>query len=70
MLPPNAAPWDERRHDGAAICRHWVHEIWDLQVINGTLREYDCCTCITRTSPASTPSFFLIYSGMPWLADW
>ncbi len=68
-VPPNAAPWDDAVTMALQYAGIGFTKIWDLQVINGTLREYDWLHLHHEDFTGQYSKFFLIYSGMPWLAD-
>src|SRR5437016_2452481 len=67
--PPNAAPWDDAVTMALQYAGIAFTKIWDPQVINGALREYDWLHLHHEDFTGQYSKFFLIYSGMPWLAD-
>src|SRR2546430_15492237 len=67
--PPNAAPWDDAVTMALQYAGIAFTKIWDPQVISGALREYDWLHLHHEDFTGQYSKFFLIYSGMPWLAD-
>ena len=67
--PPNAAPWDDAVTMSLQYAGIPFSKIWDPEVLNGGLREYDWLHLHHEDFTGQYSKFFLIYSGMPWLAD-
>ncbi|MEX2155937.1 MAG: hypothetical protein WD773_03750 [Gemmatimonadales bacterium] len=67
--PPNAAPWDDAVTMALQYAGIPFAKIWDPEVLNGGLREYDWLHLHHEDFTGQYSKFFLIYSGMPWLAD-
>src|SRR5207245_4142756 len=67
--PPNAAPWDDAVTMALQYAGISFTKIWDPQGIGGALREYDWLHLHHEDFTGQYSKFFLIYSGMPWLAD-
>jgi hypothetical protein len=67
--PPNAAPWDDAVTMALQYAGIPFSKIWDPEVLNGGLREYDWLHLHHEDFTGQYSKFFLIYSGMPWLAD-
>src|SRR5260370_8483625 len=44
-------------------------KIWDAEVMNGSLRDYDWLHLHHEDFTGQYSKFFLIYSGMAWLAE-
>jgi len=67
--PPNAAPWDDAVTMALQYAGIPFSKIWDPEVLNGGLRDYDWLHLHHEDFTGQYSKFFLIYSGMPWLAD-
>src|SRR5262245_16301630 len=67
--PPNAAPWDDAVTMALQYAGISFTKIWDAEVINGSLRDYDWLHLHHEDFTGQYSKFFLIYSGMPWLAE-
>jgi hypothetical protein len=67
--PPNAAPWDDAVTMSLQYAGIPFAKVWDPEVLNGGLREYDWLHLHHEDFTGQYSKFFLIYSGMPWLAD-
>src|SRR5438046_10409469 len=67
--PPNAAPWDDAVTMSLQYAGIPFTKIWDSEVVNGTLRDYDWLHLHHEDFTGQYSKFFLIYSGMPWLAE-
>jgi len=67
--PPNAAPWDDAVTMALQYAGIPFTKIWDSEVVNGTLRDYDWLHLHHEDFTGQYSKFFLIYSGMPWLAE-
>ena len=67
--PPNAAPWDDAVTMALQYAGIPFTKIWDPEVLTGGLRDYDWLHLHHEDFTGQYSKFFLIYSGMPWLAD-
>ena len=67
--PPNAAPWDDAVTMVLQYAGIPFTKIWDSEVMNGTLRDFDWLHLHHEDFTGQYSKFFLIYSGMPWLAE-
>jgi len=67
--PPNAAPWDDAVTMALQYAGIPFTKIWDPEVLNGGLRDFDWLHLHHEDFTGQYSKFFLIYSGMPWLAD-
>jgi hypothetical protein len=67
--PPNAAPWDDAVTMVLQYAGIPFTKIWDSEVMNGTLKNYDWLHLHHEDFTGQYSKFFLIYSGMPWLAE-
>lgn len=67
--PPNAAPWDDAVTMALQYAGIPFSKIWDAEVLNGGLKDYDWLHLHHEDFTGQYSKFFLIYSGMPWLAD-
>jgi hypothetical protein len=67
--PPNAAPWDDAVTMALQYAGIPFAKVWDPEVLNGGLRDYDWLHLHHEDFTGQYSKFFLIYSGMPWLAD-
>jgi hypothetical protein len=67
--PPNAAPWDDAVTMALQYAGIPFTKIWDPEVLSGGLRDFDWLHLHHEDFTGQYSKFFLIYSGMPWLAD-
>jgi len=67
--PPNAAPWDDAVTMALQYAGIPFTKIWDPEVLNGRLKDFDWLHLHHEDFTGQYSKFFLIYSGMPWLAD-
>ncbi len=67
--PPNAAPWDDAVTMSLQYAGIPFTKIWDPEVVNGSLRDFDWLHLHHEDFTGQYSKFFLIYSGMPWLAE-
>jgi hypothetical protein len=67
--PPNAAPWDDAVTMALQYAGIPFTKIWDPEVVAGGLRDFDWLHLHHEDFTGQYSKFFLIYSGMPWLAD-
>ncbi|HXO86927.1 MAG TPA: hypothetical protein VN803_15500, partial [Gemmatimonadales bacterium] len=67
--PPNAAPWDDAVTMALQYAGIPFTKIWDAEVMNGGLRDYDWLHLHHEDFTGQYSKFFLIYSGLPWLAE-
>src|SRR5882672_3818928 len=67
--PPNAAPWDDAVTMALQYAGIPFTKIWDADVVNGGLRDYDWLHLHHEDFTGQYSKFFLIYSGLPWLAE-
>jgi hypothetical protein len=67
--PPNAAPWDDAVTMALQYAGVPFTKIWDAEVMNGGLRDYDWLHLHHEDFTGQYSKFFLIYSGLPWLAE-
>src|ERR1700704_4730121 len=66
--PPNAAPWDDAVTMALQYAGIPFTKIWDSEVMNGGLKDYDWLHLHHEDFTGQYSKFFLIYSGMSWLA--
>jgi len=67
--PPNAAPWDDAVTMALQYAGIPFTKIWDPEVLTGHLKDFDWLHLHHEDFTGQYSKFFLIYSGMPWLAD-
>src|ERR1041384_179025 len=67
--PPNAAPWDDAVTMALQYAGIPFTKIWDAEVMNGSLKDYDWLHLHHEDFTGQYSKFFLIYSGMSWLAE-
>ncbi len=67
--PPNAAPWDDAVTMALQYAGISFTKIWDPEVLTGGLKDFDWLHLHHEDFTGQYSKFFLIYSGMPWLAD-
>src|SRR5438477_276954 len=67
--PPNAAPWDDAVTMALQYAGIPFTKIWDAEVMNGGLRDYDWLHLHHEDFTGQYSKFFLIYSGATWLAE-
>ena len=67
--PPNAAPWDDAVTMALQYAGIPFTKIWDAEVMNGSLRDYDWLHLHHEDFTGQYSKFFLIYSGTTWLAE-
>ena len=67
--PPNAAPWDDAVTMALQYAGIPFSKIWDPEVTNGSLKDHDWLHLHHEDFTGQYSKFFLIYSGMPWLAE-
>jgi hypothetical protein len=73
--PPNAAPWDDAVTMALQYAGIPFTKVWDPEVLSaaaagsGGLRDYDWLHLHHEDFTGQYSKFFLIYSGMPWLAE-
>ena len=67
--PPNAAPWDDAVTMALQYAGIPFTKIWDPEVVTGRLKDFDWLHLHHEDFTGQYSKFFLIYSGMPWLAD-
>ena len=67
--PPNAAPWDDAVTMSLQYAGIPFTKIWDAEVMNGGLSDYDWLHLHHEDFTGQYSKFFLIYSGLPWLAE-
>ena len=67
--PPNAAPWDDAVTMALQYAGIPFTKIWDPEVLTGRLKDFDWLHLHHEDFTGQYSKFFLIYSGMPWLAD-
>ena len=67
--PPNAAPWDDAVTMALQYAGIPFTKIWDPEVVSGGLKDFDWLHLHHEDFTGQYSKFFLIYSGMPWLAD-
>ena len=67
--PPNAAPWDDAVTMALQYAGIPFTKIWDPEVLSGGFRDFDWLHLHHEDFTGQYSKFFLIYSGMPWLAD-
>jgi hypothetical protein len=68
-VPPNAAPWDDAVTMVLQYAGISFTKIWDEDVMDGTLKNYDWLHLHHEDFTGQYSKFFLIYSGMTWLAE-
>ena len=67
--PPNAAPWDDAVTMALQYAGIPFTKIWDAEVMNGGLRDFDWLHLHHEDFTGQYSKFFLIYSGMTWLGE-
>src|SRR3989449_5975234 len=67
--PPNAAPWDDAVTMALQYAGIPFTKIWDGEVMNGGLKDFDWLHLHHEDFTGQYSKFFLIYSGMSWLAE-
>ena len=67
--PPNAAPWDDAVTMALQYAGIPFTKIWDPEVVAGGLRDFDWLHLHHEDFTGQYSKFFLIYAGMPWLAE-
>src|SRR6266516_3568986 len=67
--PPNAAPWDDAVTMALQYAGISFTKIWDSEVTNGSLKDFDWLHLHHEDFTGQYSKFFLIYSGMSWLAE-
>ena len=67
--PPNAAPWDDAVTMALQYAGIPFSKVWDQEVATGGLKDYDWLHLHHEDFTGQYSKFFLIYSGMPWLAE-
>ena len=67
--PPNAAPWDDAVTMALQYAGIPFTKIWDPEVLTGRLKDFDWLHLHHEDFTGQYSKFFLIYSGMPWLAE-
>src|SRR2546428_7170587 len=67
--PPNAAPWDDAVTMSLQYAGIPFTKIWDPEVMNGSLKDFDWLHLHHEDFTGQYSKFFLIYSGMSWLAE-
>src|SRR6266487_5762007 len=67
--PPNAAPWDDAVTMVLQYAGIPFTKIWDPEVLAGRLKDFDWLHLHHEDFTGQYSKFFLIYSGMPWLAE-
>ena len=67
--PPNAAPWDDAVTMALQYAGIPFTKIWDPEVLAGRLKDFDWLHLHHEDFTGQYSKFFLIYSGMPWLAE-
>src|ERR1044071_7377990 len=67
--PPNAAPWDDAVTMALQYAGISFTKIWDAEVTNGSLKDFDWLHLHHEDFTGQYSKFFLIYSGMSWLAE-
>ena len=67
--PPNAAPWDDAVTMALQYAGISFTKIWDSEVMNGSLKDFDWLHLHHEDFTGQYSKFFLIYSGMSWLAE-
>ena len=67
--PPNAAPWDDAVTMALQYAGIPFTKVWDPEVLSGGLKDFDWLHLHHEDFTGQYSKFFLIYSGMPWLAD-
>ena len=67
--PPNAAPWDDAVTMSLQYAGISFTKIWDAEVTNGSLKDFDWLHLHHEDFTGQYSKFFLIYSGMSWLAE-
>ena len=67
--PPNAAPWDDAVTMALQYAGISFTKIWDSEVMNGSLKDFDWLHLHHEDFTGQYSKFFLIYTGMSWLAE-
>lgn len=67
--PPNATPWDDAVTMALEYAQIEYETIWDDQVLEGALDEYEWIHLHHEDFTGQYSKFFLTYSGAPWLQE-
>lgn len=67
--PPNSTPWDDAVTMALDYAGIEYDKIWDDQVIEGDLSEYEWIHLHHEDFTGQYSKFFLTYSGAPWLQE-
>ena len=67
--PPNSTPWDDAVTMALEYAGIEYETIWDDQVIEGDLSEYEWIHLHHEDFTGQYSKFFLTYSGAPWLQE-
>ena len=67
--PPNSTPWDDAVTMALEYAGIEYETIWDDQVLEGDLSEYEWIHLHHEDFTGQYSKFFLTYSGAPWLQE-
>lgn len=67
--PPNSTPWDDAVTMALEYAQIEYETIWDDQVLEGDLSEYEWIHLHHEDFTGQYSKFFLTYSGAPWLQE-
>lgn len=67
--PPNSTPWDDAVTMALEYAGIGYETIWDDQVLEGDLSEYEWIHLHHEDFTGQYSKFFLTYSGAPWLQE-
>ena len=67
--PPNTTPWDDAVTMALEYAEIPYEKIWDREVLEGTLDDYDWLHLHHEDFTGQYSKFFLTYAGADWLQD-
>lgn len=67
--PPGSRPWDDAVTLALAYAQIPYDEIWDREVVQGRLSEYDWLHLHHEDFTGQYSKFYIAYAGAPWLQD-
>lgn len=67
--PPNSTPWDDAVTMALAYAEIGYETIWDPDVVQGTLDEYEWLHLHHEDFTGQYSKFYITYAGAPWLQE-
>ena len=67
--PPNTTPWDDAVTMALEYAGIAYDEVWDPEVLNGGLSEYEWLHLHHEDFTGQYSKFFISYAGAPWLRE-